>query len=421
MSKSTITREESVQAVFDLKAGYTLGLADVEILKRVARMALAAMDSEPVAWMVIDIDTGERIIRCDRSYIEGSCQPLYRHAQPAPELTAIVDRLNGSGYEYEGWEVTPQNAAAVVNILLQQLDDAVQSANGKPVKRVNADQMQRVCLEANRHLDKYGAMAREVNKLLGRIPAQQPAPVVVPEGLNPETTDLVLRFASALADKLYKAEQKYGRSTDWMKDDWYDDCLQSLWEHIEKGDPRDVAAYCAFMWYHGWKTEAAQPAPVVPEIDRKAIADKVYGKCSRIPGATFYNAAEFAIDEMEACRAAMLQAVPLTNEGDIALHNYRTALEGIGHIRRTLEETFGGLHGTHVEPDVLIECKTICDAIYAAYSGNSPVIPNGLIAEVNRLLDSDGSPGCYSAIRCGDAHDEIERLLATAPQEVQGE
>ncbi|EQB4675897.1 hypothetical protein ACYKVM_002240 [Klebsiella aerogenes] len=81
----------------------------------------------------------------------------------------------------------------------------------------------------------------------------QPAPVV-PEGLNPETADLVLRFASALADKLYKAEQKYGRSTDWMKDDWYDDCLQSLWEHIEKGDPRDVAAYCAFMWYHGWVT-----------------------------------------------------------------------------------------------------------------------------------------------------------------------
>lgn len=129
---------------------------------------------------------------------------------------------------------------------------ALAAMDGEPVKRVNADQMHHVCLEANRHLDKYGAMAKEVNKLLGRIPAQ-PAPVV-PEGLNPETTDLVLRFASALADKLYKAEQKYSRSTDWMKDDWYDDCLQSLWEHIEKGDPRDVAAYCAFMWYHGWVT-----------------------------------------------------------------------------------------------------------------------------------------------------------------------
>lgn len=50
MTKSTITREENIQAVFDLKAGYTLGLADVEILKRVARMALATMDSKPVAW-----------------------------------------------------------------------------------------------------------------------------------------------------------------------------------------------------------------------------------------------------------------------------------------------------------------------------------------------------------------------------------
>ena len=54
----------------------------------------------------------------------------------------------------------------------------------------------------------------------------------------------------------------------------------------------------------------AQPAPVVMEIDRQAIADKVYGKCCRMPGATFYNAAEFAIDEVEACRAAMLSAAP---------------------------------------------------------------------------------------------------------------
>lgn len=51
--------------------------------------------------------------------------------------------------------------------------------------------------------------------------------------------------------------------------------------------------------------------------------------------------------------------------------------------------------------------------------GNSPVITGGLIAAVNRLLDSDGSRGCYSAIQCGDAHDEIERLLAAAPQELK--
>ncbi|HAU4359835.1 DUF3850 domain-containing protein [Klebsiella oxytoca] len=48
-----------------------------------------------------------------------------------------------------------------------------------------------------------------------------------------------------------------------------------------------------------------------------------------------------------------------------------------------------------------------------------PVVPDGLIAAVNRLLDSDGSRGCYSAIRCHDARAEVERLLAAAPQEVK--
>lgn len=58
-----------------------------------------------------------------------------------------------------------------------------------------------------------------------------------------------------------------------------------------------------------------------------------------------------------------------------ALQNFRAAMEGIGHIRRTLEETFGGLHGTHSEPDVLVECKAICDAICDAYQKSDPVLP----------------------------------------------
>lgn len=49
-------------------------------------------------------------------------------------------------------------------------------------------------------------------------------------------------------------------------------------------------------------------------------------------------------------------------------------------------------------------------------AGNSPVTHDGLIAAVNRLLDSDGSRGCYSAIRCHSAREEVERLLATYPQ-----
>jgi hypothetical protein len=75
-----------------------------------------------------------------------------------------------------------------------------------------------------------------------------------PDGLHPATADLVARFAQALAEKLHKAEKKYGYSDGWAQEDWRRECAEKLVEHVGKGDPRDVAAYCAFMWHHGWRT-----------------------------------------------------------------------------------------------------------------------------------------------------------------------
>ncbi|TCQ76445.1 uncharacterized protein DUF550 [Raoultella ornithinolytica] len=91
---SKLTREENVQAVFDLKAGYTLGLADVEILKRVARMALAAMDSEPVAEVVSVFGDSEIIGERELKLLVGIQNmpygtKFYRHAQPAPERDQV--------------------------------------------------------------------------------------------------------------------------------------------------------------------------------------------------------------------------------------------------------------------------------------------------------------------------------------------
>ena len=54
---------------------------------------------------------------------------------------------------------------------------------------------------------------------------------------------------------------------------------------------------------------------------------------------------------------------------------------------------------------------------YDAPRTNSPAVPDGFITAVNRLLDSDGSRGCYSAIQCYEAHEEIEKLLAAAPKQ----
>lgn len=81
---------------------------------------------------------------------------------------------------------------------------------------------------------------------------------IIPDGLNRSTADLVLGFAKALAEKLYRSEQKYGWSDGWKESDWQDKCLADFHHHISKGDPRDVAAYCAFMWHHGWKTSSRQ-------------------------------------------------------------------------------------------------------------------------------------------------------------------
>ncbi len=90
-------------------------------------------------------------------------------------------------------------------------------------------------------------------------------------GLHPSTQKLVNDFAQALGEKLLKAEQKYGYSDAWSARDWQEKCLADFHHHIAKGDPRDVAAYCAFMWHHGWSTAPA--GVVVPDARATVRAD----------------------------------------------------------------------------------------------------------------------------------------------------
>ncbi|EPF1256148.1 hypothetical protein ACSQOK_000456 [Klebsiella aerogenes] len=129
MTKSTITRERAEQLA-NFKGAPVTRQEEQEL----ARIALAAMDSEPVAYAWVSRSGKKHLTRCEPEQWRDAVivTPLYRHAQPAPELAAIVERLNLSGYEYEGGEVTPQNAAAIVDTLLQQLDDAVQGRNAQP-------------------------------------------------------------------------------------------------------------------------------------------------------------------------------------------------------------------------------------------------------------------------------------------------
>jgi hypothetical protein len=79
-------------------------------------------------------------------------------------------------------------------------------------------------------------------------------PIHLPADLHQDTAALVARFAVALGEKLHAAEVKYGYSDGWARPDWMDECRAHLIEHVHKGDPRDVAAYCAFLWHHGERT-----------------------------------------------------------------------------------------------------------------------------------------------------------------------
>lgn len=87
--------------------------------------------------------------------------------------------------------------------------------------------------------------------------------------LHPLTAKLIDDFSSALKAKLAKAQEKHGYSIEWMDPKYIGPMRYDMMNHLLKGDPLDVAAYCAFLWYHGVSTvtEVVQnvPANNVPE------------------------------------------------------------------------------------------------------------------------------------------------------------
>ncbi|MEH5074277.1 DUF551 domain-containing protein [Enterobacter cloacae] len=110
--------KRSVQAVADLKAGYTLGHADVAILNELARIALASLEAEPVGYFGrFDADDEDLIDQCSHN-ISGAF-PLYT-APPAPVVPdeATLDNIQilASTYAPRGvtyqWDSDECNAAA---------------------------------------------------------------------------------------------------------------------------------------------------------------------------------------------------------------------------------------------------------------------------------------------------------------------
>ncbi|MGT6149628.1 hypothetical protein ACRW5G_16600 [Escherichia coli] len=84
-----ITKEQA-EAVFDLRAGYQLGNTDIDILRKLAEYALAAIDAEPVADVVAWHKEGEERT-CDIRWrrFDVAPGPLFTVAQPG--VTADAD------------------------------------------------------------------------------------------------------------------------------------------------------------------------------------------------------------------------------------------------------------------------------------------------------------------------------------------
>lgn len=94
--------KQSVQAVADLKAGYTLGHADVAMLNELARIALASLEAEAVAYIIQDAQARVRgrpgflsfdasISDEDINEYEISVTPLY--AAPQLPQPAVPDEM----------------------------------------------------------------------------------------------------------------------------------------------------------------------------------------------------------------------------------------------------------------------------------------------------------------------------------------
>lgn len=93
MTNNQLTREWLQGRIANMECYGVVG--DEALILQVYRIALAAMDSEPVAWVVggdeiDDFNRGREVMvmrDCDDEDLENL--PLYRHAQPAPERDQV--------------------------------------------------------------------------------------------------------------------------------------------------------------------------------------------------------------------------------------------------------------------------------------------------------------------------------------------
>ncbi|EAZ4769465.1 DUF550 domain-containing protein [Salmonella enterica] len=394
---TTITKERIELFV---KSPLENGLTRGEQME-LARIALASLTAEPVAW------TDEEELRdlrkvgfCEMFSVEPISKdadirrfiPLYRHAQPVPERVQIRR-------EHAEWSDATFGNVGPIGPLKHLSKEALETA-AEPDDLSEWADMQFLLWDAQR---RAGITDEQITQAMIEKLAvnkqrewpepkdgeprlhikEQPTPAM-PAELHHDTQNLVADFCTALAEKLYKAQLKYGYDADWKQDGWATQCLSHFHQHIAKGDPRDVAAYCAFMWYHGWKTESVS-GPVVPEEITSASAPEIFeiaAEAERLGLRGSY--ASYAVG-WNACRAAMLQSKyrDLSQPVDPRISEYEQIMLQAGWVMVPIEPTDEMIAAAMECDDVVFDSKdptAFCvqfREIYCAMVDTAPALNKG--------------------------------------------
>ncbi|EEQ6106319.1 DUF551 domain-containing protein [Escherichia coli] len=197
--------------------------------------------------------------------------------------------------------------------------------------------MHRVCLEANRYLDKYDAMAKEVNKLLGRI--APPAPV-----FNGEYGDAYQGAREDLSiwkRRALEADEHFRR-------------LEQINDHMVKeaqGESRMG------------EPVIREPAPVVPEEATPENVEMLSGYVSTYKLTD--SERDIAAEIWNACRAAMLQAGNFRENKGSSTNNFREISETSTNYPVTPD---GWISCSERMPDDGQHVIILCDGAFVLYA-----------------------------------------------------
>ncbi|MDU7347907.1 MAG: DUF551 domain-containing protein [Klebsiella grimontii] len=317
MTKSTITREERIQSLYDLKIGQVLNQNNIESIKILARMALAAMDSEPVYQVFepsdgrwVDVDDEEEMIRL-RS-IGGEARTLYT-APPLPASGVdVVYQLWSAGIGQ--WvECDKQRFDAHSNLTAQRrilYSHAQPTVDSEPVAwrwRWSDD------------AEGYWRYTEEQRETHGSVTAQplyrhaQPAPENCVTAEHRRVIEMLLNVCGAafeLADDSCQQDVD-GEECHVVPDDAFQKLSDAL-DEIENTLPtEDIDRPDVFLAWSAMPRASlksllqAQPAPVVSDFETVLESLDYDVRCNIRESEHVYQASKATYD---ACRAAMIQA-----------------------------------------------------------------------------------------------------------------